>query len=236
MRQRRPSQQPIARGELEPGRPDREHPAERLVGMGDPLRAPGTAGGKEDHRRCRRRRRRRRRRGLPLHQLAESPGRSGRAAVADGAPWQLRGELACGQILLPLGVRNQGTGSADRQGMIDLRRHVAVIEGRRDQPRLETGQVVNDERRTIRHQRSDPIARAQPQTEQTGSQPIAEVIERAPRPARIRRDQREPIRIGIQTGAKQTARDDRPRQRPSGIPSHAATPGARSTPKRCRSG
>jgi hypothetical protein len=76
----------------------------------------------------------------------------------------------------------------------------------------------------IGHQRSDPIARVQPQTEQTDSQAIAEVIERAPRPARIRTDQREPVRIGIQTGAKQTAQAHRPLQRPSGIPGHAVTP------------
>jgi hypothetical protein len=96
--------------------------------------------------------------------------------------------------------------------------------GRCDQPRLEAGEVVNDERRTIRHQRSDPITRVQPQAQQAGSQAIAEVIERAPRPTRIRRDQPEPIRIGTEAGAKQTARAHRPRQRPSGISGHAATP------------
>ena len=121
-------------------------------------------------------------------------------------------------------MREQRTGSADHEGVIDLRCHVPVIEGRCDQPRLETGEVVNDERGTIGHQRSDPITRPQPQTEQTDRQAIAEVIERAPRPARIRRDQREPVRIGIQAGAKQTAGAHRPLQRPPGIPSHAATP------------
>ena len=37
-------------------------------------------------------------------------------------------------------------------------------------------------------------------------------------------DQREPVRIGIQTGAEQTAQAHRPLQRPSGIPGHAVTP------------
>jgi hypothetical protein len=59
-------------------------------------------------------------------------------------------------------MREQGTGFADREGVIDLRCHVTVIEGRCYQPRFETGEVVNNERRTIRHQRSDAIALVQP--------------------------------------------------------------------------
>ena len=94
------------------------------------------------------------------------PDRSAPRSVADPAQGQPPGALARREILLPLHVREQDAGVADLECMIDLRSHVAVVERRRDEPRLETREVVNDQRGSIRHQRSDPITRLQPESEQ----------------------------------------------------------------------
>src|SRR3954454_6753119 len=82
---------------------------------------------------------------------------------------------------------------------------------------------MNDERRAVRHQRSDPITRPQPEPEQAVRQAAAELIEYPPRPPRIRRDQREAIRIRVQTSAEQIT-DGRRRQRSPGVLSQHAPP------------
>jgi hypothetical protein len=97
-----------------------------------------------------------------LNQLAESRTRSSLAVVADCAQRQLPDELARGEILLPLDMGEHDTSLTDREGVIDLRRRVAVIQRRCDQPCFETGEVMSDESRTIRHQRSDPVAWVKP--------------------------------------------------------------------------
>jgi hypothetical protein len=75
---------------------------------------------------------------------------------------------------------------------------------------------MNDKRRAIRHQRSDPITRPQPEPEQAVRQVTAEPIEHPPGPPCIRQDQRWAIRIRIQTSAEQIT-GDRPRQRSPSI-------------------
>ena len=67
----------------------------------------------------------------------------------------------------------------DLERVVDLARGVAVVERRRDQPRPEAGEVVDDEIDPVRHQRGDPVARLEPEPEVAAG-------ERARRPRRAR--------------------------------------------------
>src|SRR5436305_10864524 len=102
-------------------------------------------------------------------------------------------------------MREQGAGSAGRQRVVDLRCHVAVVERRGDEPGLETGQVVNDQRGPIRHQRSNSIAGLQSEPKQVLCQVTAEAVEHPPRQAGLSRDQSETVWILIEPGPKPIA-------------------------------
>ena len=78
--------------------------------------------------------------------------------------------LAGGDVAGPLLVGEQGAGAADLQRVVDLGRGVAVVQRRRDQLRLEAGEVVDDEVDAVRHQRGDPVSRRQAEAEVPGRQ------------------------------------------------------------------
>jgi len=55
-----------------------------------------------------------------------------------------------------MGEQDFRAGNLER--VVDLRRHVAVVQRHRHLPALHAGEIVDDQRGTVRHQRSDAIA------------------------------------------------------------------------------
>ena len=185
--------------------------------MGDALRLAGAARSEEDHGRVGQRRHRNLRlaRG-PLQQVFEAGARGAAAAVADHAERQPGRELARRQVLLALGMGQQDRRLGDFERMIDLRRHVTIVERRGHEPGLQAGEVVDDQGVAVGHERGDPIAFAHAELEHVGGQPVARLIQLAPGMAVLRGQQRRLIRLALQAPAQKVSDIDRLFQRRSG--------------------
>jgi hypothetical protein len=187
--------------------------------MGDPFGGAGAAGGEEDHGRrpgvrrplpaCKR---------LAAEQRGEvvapttvDPGRllvTGRqrfgVAVADHSKLQGGGKLARRDVRGALDMGEQHARAAHPQRAIDLAGRIAVIQGRRDQSRPETGEVVDDLEHEpspgpvehevlvdpVRHQRRQPIAPLKPKPAIATGQRRARPIELPPADRALRRNDR----------------------------------------------
>ena len=66
-------------------------------------------------------------------------------------------ESAGGDISVTLGMMQEQRCTTDFQGVVDLRRHVAIVERRRHQSGFQAGEIVNDERGRLGI--SDPVSR-----------------------------------------------------------------------------
>jgi hypothetical protein len=73
--------------------------------------------------------------------------------------------LSRGEVTEALGMGQHNPRAAHIEGMVDLRRRVAVVERRRDESCLEAGEIVGDQRDAVRHQRGKAIAGLQPERE-----------------------------------------------------------------------
>ena len=81
-------------------------------------------------------------------------------------------------------------GGADIEGVVDLRRGVAIIERGQHQPGLEAGEVVDEQRGTVRHERRHAVARLQAERQIVGREPAGRLVEVRPRPHALHGDQR----------------------------------------------
>ena len=70
--------------------------------------------------------------------------------------------LARGDIARALGMGEDDLGAAHFKGMVDLWRRLAVVERRQDQSRLEAGEVMDEERGAVGHQRCHAIVGFKP--------------------------------------------------------------------------
>jgi hypothetical protein len=93
-----------------------------------------------------------------LHQLLEARSVAVARAVTDHPERQPADPLARREILITLGMSQEDRCLADLERMIDLRRHITIVERGGHEPRLEAGEVVDDQGIAIGHQRGDPIA------------------------------------------------------------------------------
>jgi hypothetical protein len=130
-------------------------------------------------------------------------------AVANDPERQAARQLARSNVRVALGVGQQDCGLADLERMIDLRRHVAVVERGGDEAGLHTGEVVDHERIAVGHQRGDPVALAYAEIEQTGRIAVARPVQLAPGPLAFRRDQCHLVRLGLEASAQNIAKIDR---------------------------
>ena len=104
-------------------------------------------------------------------------------------PWGRRAlSFAGGDVVVAIGVVQQQRGAADFEGVIDFRRHVAIVERRGHEPCFEAGQIVNDERRAIGHERRDAIAGREAEREILRGEAVADVVELPPGHLRFVRD------------------------------------------------
>lgn len=124
--------------------------------------------------------------------------------ATNGAFGKTAPEPAGGDVSVTLRMMQEQRGTTDLQGMIDLRRHVPIVERRRHQAGFQAGEVVNDERRAIGHQRRDAVAGLQTKREILIRQPGTEFIELSPTQARRGRDERQIVGFRLQTVAQQT--------------------------------
>ena len=108
-----------------------------------------------------------------------------------------------GDVLGPLDVGEQDAGAAHLQRVIDLGGRVAVVQRRRDQPRPEAGEVVDDEVDPVRHQRGDPIARLEAEPAVAAGQRRARPVELAPGQRPAGRGDRDLVRRRVEADLQQ---------------------------------
>jgi hypothetical protein len=181
MRHRGARQYDVVGAQLEPLGGARGDPTERLQRVGHAFCRTGAARGKEDERG---------RGGVRSWKLADSRflfdqrfkarGLAVIRRVTDHAAWQPARELARRQVPIPLSMGNQYRRATHFERVVDLRSHVTVVEWRCHQPGLHTGDVVEHELATIRHERRNPVARFEAETQQVRRQPVAGLVQLAP--------------------------------------------------------
>lgn len=203
MRAGRAGEHDIVGGDLESSGGARRHPAERLETVGHALGRSGAAGGEKDGRgRGRIWIGQSNRRGIGAHQLLKTPVASLLGAVADDPERQMRC-LAGGDVTGTLGVRQDDPGAADVEGVVDLGWHVAVVERCDDEPGLETGEVMGQQRDPVRHQRGDAVSRLQAECQIILGQTVGAVLKFAPGPTALERQDRRPVAARVQTALQQ---------------------------------
>jgi hypothetical protein len=186
-----------------------DQPAEGLQAVGHALWLAGAAGGEEDEAGravigrgqidCR---------PFRLTQELEARARAQITTIGDQAKRQLAGLLTGGDVCCPLGMGEEDRSTAQAQGMIHLRRHIAVVEGGGHQPGLHAGQVVDHQGGPVGHQRGDPVPRFEAEAQQVAGQAGAGLLQLAPRPARFRRNQCQVVRFGRKPGAQDLGQVD----------------------------
>ena len=210
VRHRRTGEEGVGLGELEAVDRARRHPAERVEAVGDALGRTGAAGREEDRRRgaarC----------GRPS---ATAPGSVDaqlleRRAVAqrpsDADLQQPARERAGGEVVGAFRVRHDRARAADLERVVDLRRRVAVVERRGDEPGPEAREVVHDEQDAVRHQRRDAVARL-PGRAPRSCEPdrSARSFELAPRHPIGRARHRDRVGFGVEADTEEVAQVDR---------------------------
>ena len=118
--------------------------------------------------------------GFGLHQVFEARLLAFTAAIPDHIEGQTRC-LARGNIFRALGVAEDDLGLAHVQRVIYLLRRVAIIERREYEACFEAGDVMDDKRRAVRHQRCHAIAGLKPKRQIVGGEPARCVVEVGPR-------------------------------------------------------
>jgi hypothetical protein len=137
--------------------------------------------------------------------LGPSDGPRGRVGVAedDRPQREAGGELGGGDVGGALGVGDQRPRPGHAERVVDLARRVAVVQRRRDQSGLEAGEVVDDQRDPVRHQRGDAVADRQAQLPVAAGQPRALRLELAPGHRQRHRDDRRLLRRRRQPARQQ---------------------------------
>lgn len=120
-------------------------------------------------------------------------------AIRDGAG------LHIGQ---PFAVEHQGRGAAHHQRMVDLGRHVAVVERCEHQAAAQAGQVVDDQLHPVGDQGGEPIAPPQTQPLVGPGQPLHLTIELGPAEAVVQILQGRCRRIAPQAGLHEAGQVD----------------------------